>query len=474
METVDGPEPIAVLALRGQNGSLNGHAAAAVIEHANVRLAEFQRLRRWVVWPEPDLPRTSTGKVRRKVVAAGLARMQAAAGSNGHHKNGNGNGNGNGAKAPSSDWLVTLIAQIAGETPLGGGDELHLTEDLHLDSLGRVQLAAAIEERTGISTENTLWDQVRTVGDLRRLLASGLESPQPVTAPHAPSFPRPFAETVGDGKPEQAAALSPLYVGAPGLSATADETWESTTLNEQSPSPIPTTYRYPHWPWWLPIRWLRAAFIEAVMRPLVWLLSNPKVIVDAPLQPGEPMLIVANHVTSFDGPLLEYALPGPIRRHIAVAMSGEMLVDYRRFRNADRLTVKAPFFPPGPLFYFLLTALFNVFPLPKQRDFQRSFAHAGEALDRGMHVMLFPEGARSEGALARFRPGIGLLVKQSSAPVLPMAIRGLGELKKASKGWFRSGTVEVRIGEPIRFSPTESEATITAQLHAAVEKLLDA
>jgi long-chain acyl-CoA synthetase len=154
-------------------------------------------------------------------------------------------------------------------------------------------------------------------------------------------------------------------------------------------------------------------------------------------------------------------------------MSGQMLEDYRHFRNADRATAEAPFYPPGPLIYFLLTALFNVFPLPRQRDFQRSFAHAGEALDREMHVMLFPEGTRSEGALAQFRPGIGLLVKQSSAPVLPMAIRGHGELKKAGKGWFRSGTVQVRVGEPMRFSQTESEASITATLHAAVENLLN-
>jgi long-chain acyl-CoA synthetase len=446
METADGPEPIAVLAMRVQSGSRNsqnGHAAEAVIEHANTRLAEFQRLRRWVVWPEPDLPRTSTGKIRRKVVAAGLARMQAANGSNGHHHNGNGNGNR--AKAFPSDWLLVLLAQIAGETPLGGGDELHLTEDLHLDSLGRVQLAAAIEERTGISTENKLWDQVQTVGDLRRLLASDPEPVQSATNLRAPSFPRPSAERMGNHEPQIALDTPPS-----------------------------ASYLYPRWPWWFPFRWLRAAFIEAVMRPLVWLLANPKVVADAPLQATEPMLIVGNHVTSFDGPLLEYALPGPIRRRIAVAMSGEMLEDYRHFRDADRLTAEARFYPPGPLIYSLLTALFNVFPLPRQRDFQRSFAHAGEALDRGMHVMLFPEGSRSEGTLARFRPGIGLLVKQSSAAVLPMAIRGLGELKKAGKGWFRSGTLEVRVGKPMRFSPTESEAAITSQLHAAVEKLLNA
>ncbi len=68
METAEGPEPCAVLASRGA-----GDQAAAAIEGANARLAEFQRVRRWVLWPEPDLPRTSTGKVRRKAVAAWLA-----------------------------------------------------------------------------------------------------------------------------------------------------------------------------------------------------------------------------------------------------------------------------------------------------------------------------------------------------------------------------------------------------------------
>ena len=436
MQTDDGPEPCAVLAMRGQSGR-----AATAIEHANTRLAEFQRLRRWVLWPEPDLPRTSTGKIRRKVVAAWLAKMQAGSGSNSQ------NHNGNGVFGAPSDWLLALIAQISGEAPTGVGDELRLTEDLHLDSLGRVQLAAAIEECLGIATGNGLWDHVQTLGDLRRLFNSEAKSHQ-VTPQRSgtPSFPQPSAGRVGDHE------------------------LEPTTFSLE---PQPTNYLYPHWPWWPIFRWLRIAFIEVIMRPLVWLLAKPKVVKSDSLDHTEPMLIVANHVTSFDGPFIEYALPPPIRHRMAVAMSGEMLEDYRHFRNADRRTAEAKFFAPGPLFYVLLTALFNVFPLPKQRDFQRSFAHTGEALDNGMHVLLFPEGTRSaEGKFARFRPGIGLLVKQSMAPVLPMAIRGLGELKTGSRGWFRSGTVEVRIGEPIRFSQLDSEASITARLHAAVEKLL--
>jgi long-chain acyl-CoA synthetase len=108
------------------------------------------------------------------------------------------------------------------------------------------------------------------------------------------------------------------------------------------------------------------------------------------------------------------------------------------------------------------------------RDFQRSFAHAGEALDHGFHVLIFPEGQLSEaGKLARFRAGIGLLVKESGVPVLPMALRGLGEMKTKQIGWFRSGALSIRVGQPIRFSPLDSESTITARLQASVEELLN-
>jgi long-chain acyl-CoA synthetase len=114
-----------------------------------------------------------------------------------------------------------------------------------------------------------------------------------------------------------------------------------------------------------------------------------------------------------------------------------------------------------------------VFPLPRAKDFQRSFAHAGEALDRGMNVMIFPEGTRSAaGQLAAFRPGIGLLVKQAQTAVVPTAIRGLGALKTEGRGWFRSGEIEIRVGMPLRFAATQSEAEITSILHAEVAKLL--
>jgi long-chain acyl-CoA synthetase len=457
METAAGPEPCAVLAFRG-----TAKEAEAAIEDANSRLPEFQRIRRWLVWPEPDLPRTSTGKVRRKAVAEWLAKAHATA-DHGAAGTGLASTPGTNGSAASPDWVLTLIAQVSGEAPAGTSDDLRLTEDLHLDSLGRVQLAASIEERMGMVPQSGFLEEVQTLGELRRLLGG----PQSQNGTHPTNIGTDRGLTTGAGVSDE------------GLEGTVDAERQERAAVRQEPAVAPApaaTYLYPHWPWWLPMRWLRAGFGEAVIRPLTWLLAKPKVVhtTREKMASGEPMLIVANHVTAFDAALLLYALPGKVRRRVAVAMSGEMLEDFRHFRNPYPGPKYGRFNLFGPLSYLLVTAFYNVFPLPRQRDFQPSFSHAGEAMDRGFSVMVFPEGARSpEGKIARFRSGIGLLVKQSGVPVLPMALRGLGELKTQQLSWFRSGMIEVVVGHPIRFSVLETEANITARLQAEVEKLMN-
>jgi long-chain acyl-CoA synthetase len=475
METVNGPEPCAVLAMRGRPAQSETEQAAQAIERANLELAEFQRLRRWVLWPDPDLPRTSTGKVRRRAVAEWVKARQAATAdqlaSANHAPTG---------LATASDWLLALIGQISGEVPRGIGDELLLSEDLHLDSLGRVQLGAALEERTGFHVSDGALDRVRTLGELRSLL-TGARSAERATELKGRVSAR-AAEGNRDNRigPLGDDANSPV----PAHASFQPYPSEESTYEQGAAAQAGSSYIYPRWPWLAPIRWLRTAFLEAVVRPLVWLLANPcivgpsRVASPATLASPEPLLIVCNHVTAFDGPLVEYALPGHLRRRIAAAMSGEMLEDYRHFRNPGA-AAKGPkpaqgrFMLFGPLTWLLLTALFNVFPLPRRRGFERSFAHAGQAMDRGFHVLVFPEGTRSaRGELAPFRPGIGLLVRQTGARVLPVAIRGLGELKASGRGWFRSGKIEVHIGEPIRFSAADSEASIAEKLHRAVAALL--
>jgi len=436
VETAAGQEPCAVLAFRGDSARV-----APVVEKANGRLAEFQRIRRWLVWPEPDLPRTSTGKIRRGAVAAWAAERVGGNGRQGH-----------GANGAESDWLLKLIVQIAGEAPSGSGADVNalgLEEDFHLDSLGRVQLMAALEERLDAAIDAEAFAAVRTLGGLRQMVrgagvAAGLLDVEDSDV------------AVAHEAPELADVRSPMQ--------------EAAAPVEAKFKPEAVRYVYPRWPWMWAIRWLRVAFLECVMRPLVWLLAAPRVVGRLAEDVREPMLIVANHVTSYDAPLLMEGLPRAVRDRMAAAMSGEMLEDYRHARNMGAWWLN----PLGPPAWLLITALFNVFPLPRQRDFQRSFAHAGEAMDRGYHVIVFPEGTRSaDGRLARFRPGIGLLVKQAHAPVLPMAVQGLGELKTGRRRWFRSGSLVVKVGQPIRFDAEASEAEITARLHAEVERLLD-
>jgi long-chain acyl-CoA synthetase len=158
-----------------------------------------------------------------------------------------------------------------------------------------------------------------------------------------------------------------------------------------------------------------------------------------------------------------------MRRRIAIAMSGEMLEDLRHGRNqgSRMLNLLAPFA------YWLVTPLFNVFPLPRGAGFRRSFAHAGEAMDRGYHVLVFPEGRRSDdGTLQPFRAGIGLLARESKASILPVALKGLGELKQEPR-WFRSHTLEVRIGEPLvpdaRLAPEELAQSLQNVISALLQ-----
>lgn len=203
---------------------------------------------------------------------------------------------------------------------------------------------------------------------------------------------------------------------------------------------------------------IRTVFIELIAMPLVRGLAKPKREGNVKQWPSSPMFMVANHVTSYDAPFIMYALPRRIRDHMAIAMSGEMILDFRYMRKQGNWFLNLL----APAAYLLITALFNVFPLPQLSGFRRSFRHAGEAVDRGYSVLVFPEGRRSQDERAQpFKSGAGLLWKELGVPALPVRIRGLGELKATGARWFRSGRVTVSVGEilPLEDSKTPEELT---------------
>lgn len=198
---------------------------------------------------------------------------------------------------------------------------------------------------------------------------------------------------------------------------------------------------------------------------LVWFLAKPTALSNVSDWPSSPMLIVCNHVTSYDAAFVLYALPKHIRRRVAIAMSGEMLLDFRRGRNQGNWFLNLV--APGA--YVLITGLFNVFPLPQYSGFRRSFRHAGEAVDKGYNVLVFPEGRRSDdGTPQPFKPGAGLLWKELGIPALPVHLAGLGEIKTRRERWFRTGTITVSVREPLKLDANKSAEELTEELRDAV------
>lgn len=124
------------------------------------------------------------------------------------------------------------------------------------------------------------------------------------------------------------------------------------------------------------------------------------------------------------------------------------------------------------MLWFLGVSLLNIFPLPREAGFRQSFAYAGEAVDRGYSILVFPEGRHTvEGTINSFRAGIGLLANNLGIPVLPLRIVGLFELKVAGKRFAAPWRIRVRIGQPIKFAPGTDPVQIAAALQKAVELL---
>jgi long-chain acyl-CoA synthetase len=403
-DSAAGPAPAAVLIGDADRGD---DLLKAAVDAANGELAPFQQIRYWLRWPQPEFPRTSTGKVLRRVVQSWAQQSLA--------------GGGAAIEDPTDPLLVVLQQLGASSQEVTSSDRL--VEDLHLDSLAMVQLQSTLETRFGIELEDAAWEQVRTVGDLRRLLQR-YEPGAPAVGviPEASSKPLPAAPS-------------------------------------QRPAVV-----FPRWPWWPVVRWARIGFLELVARPLIWLVLGPRT--EPRVKLAQPSLLIANHLTAFDVPVILYALRAADRDHVAVAMSGELLTGWRRGK-AQRHRIVAAL---TPVAYWLVTALFNVFPLPRGAGLRQSFAHAGEALDHGYHVLVFPEGGRStDGRLKPFEPGIGLLAQESGVPVQPILVEGLKRLK--GERWPRRGSVVVRLGAPMTMEPGEEPQGFTRRLQAAIVAL---
>jgi long-chain acyl-CoA synthetase len=304
--------------------------------------------------------------------------------------------------------LEELVESIAGRR-VELKPEAHLEDDLNLSSLDRVELMSAIENRYQIDLGDREFSKINTVADLEGL------------------------------------------------------------LHKTKQEPKKTDYPYPRWAQNGLVRAIRELVYHAVTLPYIMVMARPKVIGRERLKDFcGPALIISNHIAQIDIGFLMAALPMRLRNRLGVAMQGETL---RSMRHPP----KSWFFVKRwweQLQYVLTAAFFNVFSLPQRAKYRESFRYAGELADRGYNVVIFPEGKRTEtGEMAPFRSGIGLLATQLNLPIIPMRIDGLFPFKIAKKHYAPPHAVQVRIGDPVRFEPTDDPEKIAKELQKIVQEL---
>ena len=228
-------------------------------------------------------------------------------------------------------------------------------------------------------------------------------------------------------------------------------------------------YHYPRWVLRWPVTWIRLLAHYLLMRPAIVLLGWPRILGRENLRGvNGPLLVISNHLGDVDPGFILTALPARFRHRLAIATGGEAL-DALRTPTKDR-----PWFLKicDRVQWTLGVSLLNLFPLPREAGFRRSFKYAGEAVDRGYSVLVFPEGRHTtDGKLCPFRSGIGLLAENLGIAVLPMRIDGLFEIKKSGRKFAAPWKIKVRIGKPMQFMPGTETALIAAELQRAVEEL---
>ena len=319
-----------------------------------------------------------------------------------------------------SSPLSELMAKVTGRPAPKLAPNADLERDLGLSSLERVELLGALEDRYQVDLSETSFANAATVADIENLLRSER----------------------GAGKQDDS---------------------QRCECGERR------GFHYPRWTLRWPATWLRLVTHHMLMRPAVFLLGWPRVIGRENLRGvSGPLLVISNHVADVDVGFIQTALPARLRHQLAIATGGEALEALRSpvstraflFRIYDRLQ------------WVLGVTLLNLFPLPREAGFRKSFAYAGEAVDRGYSILVFPEGRHTDdGKLRPFRTGVGLLANNLRIPILPMRIDGLFEIKCAGKRIARPGKIQIRIGKPVEFAAETPPEEIARALQKLVESL---
>lgn len=171
-----------------------------------------------------------------------------------------------------------------------------------------------------------------------------------------------------------------------------------------------------------------------IVKILFFLLTRRQVRGEENVPKQGPLLVVANHMSLADPPLLNISL----QREVV-------------------FMAKAKLFRFGVLNYFMRGL--GAFPVHRGRQDRQALRQAEHVLTQGLTLIVFPEGMRSRsGKLQRSFSGPALIAARSGVPILPVGITGTEKI--ARKVWLlQRSNITVNIGHPFHLPPVSGRMT---------------
>ncbi|MCU1482472.1 MAG: 1-acyl-sn-glycerol-3-phosphate acyltransferase [Subtercola sp.] len=165
-------------------------------------------------------------------------------------------------------------------------------------------------------------------------------------------------------------------------------------------------------------------------------------------------IVVANHSSHLDAPLILGSMPSRLSRYLAAAAAADYFFDVWWRKG--------------------LTALFfNAFPVDRSAN-AKSNGFTGKLLSRGVPLLVFPEGTRSkDGTIAPFKAGAAALCMKAGIPCIPMALVGATEAMPRGRNWPVPGRppVYVAFGDPLIAGEGETVEQFNKRIEKTVREL---
>jgi 1-acyl-sn-glycerol-3-phosphate acyltransferase len=155
-----------------------------------------------------------------------------------------------------------------------------------------------------------------------------------------------------------------------------------------------------------------------------------------------PVILVANHGSHMDTPVILSALPRRLRKRTAVAAA-------------------ADYFYRNKLVASLVSLAFNTVPIERRGGgMTKGGGHLDKLLDQGWNLLLYPEGTRKHGeGTGRVRRGAAVLAAAHNLAIVPIRVTGTRDAMPPGRIWpkrlrgkllSKRHRIEVSFGEPIR------------------------